>query len=762
MTEPNPFSHNLLLPPSNDGDSLLFVSFARRQSGRFRRRQTPCHIPIDSSHHKDHEYKAVDNSKKLEEEVIRVEKRQRLNTIAFFFFHILFLSFNSREPLIGVYSIGSVSFTPHYFYLSFSSPHLARKGGSSFPKGEVSIVYQGLRIGIFRASSATSESVRGYLGGNSKSIVESPPVKCDRCLSYHAGNGCPKHGFSKCYLSSRAGANRSDDDCEDDDSEDDPFSELETAASSDSESRPVSKESGGKSVELDKSVSEPELSEGEDGDVGEPSEVDLDLLDGEPDSGNKKSHSKNEPSALFNAIVAAPGQSISGALNKWVEDGKDLGRDAIHGAMLNLRKRRMYGRALQLSEWLERNNRLDFVEKDYASRLDLIAKVHGLHKAESYIEKIPKSCRGEVIYRTLLANCSVTNNVKKAEEVFNKMRELGFPITTFACNQLLILYKRFDKKKIGDIMLLMEKEDVKRSLLTYRLLIDNRGQSNDISGMDEVYEIMKEEGIKPDTDIQAIMARHYITSGLKEKAEAILKEMEGGNLKAHRWACRALLPIYAELGKPDEVRRVWEVCESNPRLEECMAAIEAWGKLKDINEAEAVFNKMLNYWKRPSSKHYSALLKVYANHKMLNKGVELVKQMADKGCTIGPLIWDALVKLHVESGEVEKADSILQKATQNNHIKPMFTSYMAIMDQYSKRGDIHNSEKIFHRMRQAGYMARIRPFQALLNAYINAKAPAYGFRERMKAENVFPTKSVAADLAKVDAFRKTAVSDLLD
>lgn len=97
---------------------------------------------------------------------------------------------------------------------------------------------------------------------------------------------------------------------------------------------------------------------------------------------------------------------------------------------------------LQLSEWLEANNRQDFVERDYASRVDLIAKVRGLHKAENYIEKIPKSLRGEVIYRTLLANCVAASNVKKAEEVFNKIKDLQFPITTFACNQLLLLYKK--------------------------------------------------------------------------------------------------------------------------------------------------------------------------------------------------------------------------------------------------------------------------------------------------------------------------------
>ena len=80
----------------------------------------------------------------------------------------------------------------------------------------------------------------------------------------------------------------------------------------------------------------------------------------------------------------------------------------------------------QFSEWLELEGH-EFGERDYASRVDLIAKVHGLQKTESYIANIPKSFQGEVVYRTLLANCVPVANVQKAEEVFNKMEGSGIP-----------------------------------------------------------------------------------------------------------------------------------------------------------------------------------------------------------------------------------------------------------------------------------------------------------------------------------------------
>ncbi|KAL4558015.1 hypothetical protein LXL04_036211 [Taraxacum kok-saghyz] len=461
-------------------------------------------------------------------------------------------------------------------------------------------------------------------------------------------------------------------------------------------------------------------------------------------------------------MMNSSSNSAKQALDKWVEEGNEPSKFEISGAMFELRRRRMFGKALQLSEWLEGQEKVEFAERDYSSRVDLIAKTRGLQKAESYIEKIPEPFRGEVIYRTLLANYVQQTNTKKAEQIFNKIKDLKLPITTFSCNQLLLLYKRTDKRKIADVLLLMEKENIKPSLFTYRLLIDTKGQSNDISGMEQILETMKTEGLEPDVKLLTILAKHYIFGGVNEKAKTVLKQIEGENVTENRRVVSSLLPVYALLGSVDDVTRLWEICETDPRLYECATAIEAFGRLKKVEKAESVFNKMSQKWNDLSAKYYTVMLKVYAYNKMLTKGKDLVKVMGEKGFRIGPLTWDALVKLYIESGEIEKADSVLKKAKEKMQGKPMFASYMMILEEYAKRGDVHNAEKIFYRMREDGYVSRFRQYSALLQTYVNAKVPAYGFRERLKADNVFPSKSLVGQLAQVDAFKKTAVSDLLD
>ncbi|KAG2596922.1 hypothetical protein PVAP13_5KG208407 [Panicum virgatum] len=317
-----------------------------------------------------------------------------------------------------------------------------------------------------------------------------------------------------------------------------------------------------------------------------------------------------------------------------------------------------------LLEWVEQSKLFEFGERDYASCVDLMAK-------------------GEIVYRTLLANCVHESNVNKAEQVFNKMKDLGLPITVFSFNQL----------KIADVLAMMEKENVKPSLFSYKLLIDAKGSARDIEGMEKVVEQMETEGIEPDLMFQATIARHYIFDGQREKAGAF----------------GILLPLYGFLGKNHD---------------ECLSAIEAFGRLGNVEKAEKVFEDMFVRWKTLSSKYYNAMLRMYANQNLLDKGKELLKRMDENNVKFGNTTLDSLVKLYVDAGEVEKAESLLHKLSLKNRIRPQYTTYLMLLDSYSKKGDIHNSERVFNRLRQIGYSGRVKQYQFAAPGISKCKGPS--------------------------------------
>ncbi|WOG91086.1 hypothetical protein DCAR_0310334 [Daucus carota subsp. sativus] len=622
-------------------------------------------------------------------------------------------------------------------------------------RSSTSLKNRGITLGSFQAGSAKVGISSSYLEHDAEIVghaqVISDPFLCS--MSYrHKQCESLKLYIGKHHLSSHAGMRYSKDE---DDDLGDGFSELETLASADeTQARSASCEG------TDELISESELSaRGSDDEVAG-CKKELELSDIKAERSKKNVEQKSTSGKLLNAVITAPALSIKSVLHKWVEDGNEVKKYHRKKIISYLQERQMYGRALQVLEWSA--DRYEFSERDYASRLNLTAKVQGLVKAEQYIKEIPKAHRGKVVCQTFLATCVVVENLKKAEEVFNKMKDLGIPLTAFACNQLLLMCKRTDKKKMADILVHMKNENVKPTVFTYNLLIDTKGLYKDISGMDQIVKTMKEEGIEPVKQTLNIMAKHYISAGFIDKAEAVAKEMEGGDLRDNRDACRYLLEIYSLLGKADEVNRIWKFCESDANYFECVAAIEALGRLKNIKKAEEVCEQTRKGWRKSSSKVYSTLLKVYVDNKMLTEGRDLVKQMAESGCIIGPLVWDALVRLHVEAGEVEKADTILHEAIQQKQMKPFFYTFRTIMEQYSKMGDVHNAEKIFHRMQEAGYVARYQVFGILLEAYVNGKTPAYGMNQRMKADNIVPNQRLAALLVQVDPFKKTPASELMD
>lgn len=60
------------------------------------------------------------------------------------------------------------------------------------------------------------------------------------------------------------------------------------------------------------------------------------------------SHKKKAYLELCKAIIDTPSQSIASILDKWVEEGNNLEQLGISRIIINLRRRRMYSKALQV------------------------------------------------------------------------------------------------------------------------------------------------------------------------------------------------------------------------------------------------------------------------------------------------------------------------------------------------------------------------------------------------------------------------------
>lgn len=145
--------------------------------------------------------------------------------------------------------------------------------------------------------------------------------------NYSSGTHSPL--LSNYRYSSLAGTKSSGE--EDDDFED-GFSELEAS------SIDVSQEKDAVDEIDDDLISEPELSEEED--VVPKNETEV--------SDKKTSQQRRAFSVLFKVIMDSPRIPVHKMLDKWLEKGETTSRSDISVALLELRRRRMFDKALQV------------------------------------------------------------------------------------------------------------------------------------------------------------------------------------------------------------------------------------------------------------------------------------------------------------------------------------------------------------------------------------------------------------------------------
>lgn len=199
-----------------------------------------------------------------------------------------------------------------------------------------------ISLGSFRAGCARVESASCYLKNDTKS-AEHAPVFPDQFVSFkryhHKKSESIKFYNGRHQFSSHAGMKSSDDE----DDLEDGFSELETAASANE-------------IQASKTPCESDndlISESEISDVDSDDEVsglknELELSDTVAEGSKKKIEPKRDCIRLLKAIMNAPGLSIKSVLDKWIADGNEVNKSDIIILNSSLRKRKMYGRALQV------------------------------------------------------------------------------------------------------------------------------------------------------------------------------------------------------------------------------------------------------------------------------------------------------------------------------------------------------------------------------------------------------------------------------
>ncbi|KAM7266849.1 hypothetical protein ACFE04_009015 [Oxalis oulophora] len=375
-----------------------------------------------------------------------------------------------------------------------------------------------------------------------------------------------------------------------------------------------------------------------------------------------------------------PKTSVVPVLDDWLQTGNKVNVAELRRIIKDLRKRKRFSQALQVSEWMNEKGICVFLPCEHAVQLNLIGKVHGFESAENYFNSLKDCDKTDKTYGALL-NCYVRQNlVDKALDHFQKMKELGFASCALSYNNIMCLYtyvKQYDK--VPAVFAEMKEKNISPDNFSYRICINSYGARSDLQGVEVILREMEDNSnIYIDWNSYAVVANLYIKAGFTDKAIEALKKSEERVEKKDGTGYDYLITLYTCLGNKAEVLRLWtelkNVCERYVN-KDYIIVMDSLVKLGEVEEAE----RILKEWEG-----------------LHEKAEAMLESLMERGKTTAPNSWGLLAAGYVGVGKAKNALKCIKVAIclsdEHKGWKPSSTVIAEILKLLAEQGSFEDVE----------------------------------------------------------------------
>ncbi|KAF5478640.1 hypothetical protein F2P56_005183, partial [Juglans regia] len=454
------------------------------------------------------------------------------------------------------------------------------------------------------------------------------------------------------------------------------------------------------------------------------------------DSGRRNLFSRISP-------LGDPSLSVVPVLDQWVEEGNKVKALEFQRIVRDLRARRRYKQALEVSEWVSCTKLCSFSPGDQAVQLDLIGRVRGLDSAESYFNNLSDQDKIDKIYGSLL-NCYAREGlVDKSLSHMGKMKEMGFACSPLAYNNIMCLYiNNGQPEKVPIVLSEMKKNGISPDNFSYGISIDSYGKRSDLKGMEEVLKEMESlPHISVGWNTYAMVANYYIKADIREKALIYMKKCEE-KVNKNALGYNHLISLYAQIGNKDEMMRLWSLEKSKCKKQINRDYITMLGSLVKLGEFEET-EKLLKEWESScycyDFRVPNVLLIGYCQKGLMEKAEAVLQDIVKKGKTPIPNSWAILAAGYVDKQNMEKAFECIKEALavreENKGWRPKARVISSVLSWLSDRGDIEEVEAFLNSLKTVIPMGR-EMYHALIGAYIRGGKEVDGILEKMKAGEI--------------------------
>jgi pentatricopeptide repeat protein len=397
----------------------------------------------------------------------------------------------------------------------------------------------------------------------------------------------------------------------------------------------------------------------------------------------------------------------------------------------------------QLSFWMTDRRHFHLTAGDVAYRLELINKVHGLEKAVEYFGMVPKQLMKPQCYGSLLRCYVEAKDVKKAEQLFTKIEEMGEK-SSYAYNWMMNLFLQTGQlERVHAMFQDMEEKGIKPDAFSVGSLLAAYIAAEDFEGVEKVLNKTNPHEKLLRWHGYASAGRLFMKSGMQERAAMALLEAERRiSPKNGRVAYSLLLNVYTDLEMYTEAERIWRVYKSKvpPCNSMYMSRISALLKKNDIDGAEEALKECetvcVSY---KDSRVVNLVVDAYCREGLVEKAVALVDDANKKGRRPLANTWYKLAGGFFMTGQVLKAVDMTRKALASANPpcpwKPDLANVLMSLNHFMEQKDVDSAEEMASMLQKLVPLTR-DVYHSLLKTYVLAGKPVSDLLERMKKDGI--------------------------
>ncbi|XP_024541760.1 pentatricopeptide repeat-containing protein At1g80270, mitochondrial-like [Selaginella moellendorffii] len=438
-------------------------------------------------------------------------------------------------------------------------------------------------------------------------------------------------------------------------------------------------------------------------------------------------------------------------VRKWIKEGNLATKHTFLFVIRKLKKRNRHVHAVKIANWMAAKKPVPHEIKDDIRRVELHGRCGWYQMAERIFQKLPDEHKKEEAYNALLLAYTKSKMLRKAEVVYEKLRDEKMITTPYTFNLMATLYRRRGlEEKVLNLADEARELGIQLDMCSENILLSAKYKVEGIESAEQAFQgIKSSRHEKAHISTYVTMASCYASDELFDKALAVLQTiehgMEIGQFPKLRTAYNTLITMYATVKNPAGVQRAWKelLKLGDPISQDFICVIKSWGKLGEVERAERLFKDAESLGKLGSSPMFSAMLYVYSILGLTARAEELVRRMKEElGVQMDPWCYFHLVDMYLKAGNTEEAITWLRESqvtgTRNPRSRPLPASLTLVLGALAAIPDVERAEQILEDWKLAGYWVNSAVYNKLLLAYVNAKRPAYGFVERMLQDGARP------------------------